>query len=759
MVGALGGGADRTTLVGDAARMTRIQNSLDDERFYQAIVVLRLSLTAGLTHLRQKGQSSARVQSLFDSATALDRNLAVRDDANVTMVRAVLPDAQLQLFFRGGLNAATLAYAAWRTWVLEVTPIATLLPLLGGDASRATAAAQQLDAANAWGFLGRVPSGPALSGPEQDALTNHLAATGLPAAAATLRAKVNATTEPATPAPVLPPAPGVVAPVGGTGAPDGGPGLGAPEAPAPQGPEVEAAESTKRQLFEDEVQSATANPTRLSPLAGELSQPDRDAVAVTHRVAIIALLSGGDLARFVAMLSVNLSQKLEWLRAKGGGIPNSEIQAIVARAALPECIALFDNIDHISLVAGSNVMGPFQTITALSNELATLAAKPFFWWWVGQRCTSLDTLKYVATSGSIPTSLTHLTAMGFATPFATLPRGTGLSGEARGHLDTIMAALTTELALARDIFGIRFNVALSGAWAAAAIDDISRLYIECQGIPIAHVANNPKLQVFNRGTGGGGTYVEGNAQININQDDPNSNATMYTGPGQVAVTERYFDHTLRHEIGHSVDALLGSRTSLVFGQAGWKEYGTSQLDQWIQLFDGWNTGGGDAPTDPEKQQIRDLIIQLLHSGGGAIKGPGGSISDIAPADHPWKTHPQLKVVETLEAHGGKMTYTDRLNASGKVFSINYYYRRFMECSAVAGASAPRDYAMFSPSEWFADMYAEYYRNFNGTDDSTLGGACPGWVKSWFLSNVQNVGGRTPQELHGRALPPGQRAHL
>jgi len=289
MVGALGGSAERTTLIGDAARMTRIQNCLDDERFYQAIVVLRLSLTAGLTLLRQKGQSSGRVQSLLDSATALDRNMAVRDDANVTMVSTVLPDAPLQLFFRGSLDAATLAYAAWRTWVLDVTPVSILLPLLGGNASQARAAAQQLDAANAWGFLARVPAGPALSGPERDALTNLLAATGLPAAAATLRAKTTATTEPAAPALVVPPVPDAPAPV-----------VPAPEAPAPQGPEVVAAEPTKRQLFEDEVQSATANATRLSQLAGELSQPDRDAVAATHRAAIIALLGGADLARFVA---------------------------------------------------------------------------------------------------------------------------------------------------------------------------------------------------------------------------------------------------------------------------------------------------------------------------------------------------------------------------------------------------------------------------------------------------------------------------
>ncbi len=765
MVGALATGPDRATLLADAARLTRIRNALGDEQFYDALVALRMPLGAALTQIRQKGQSAQRVQSLIGGASALDRNLAIRDDANIGMVRALLPDNPLQLFVGGNLDPATLSYAAWRGWVLDATPVSVLLPQLGGDGARATNAARALDAADAWGFLGRVPSGPALSGPEKDALNQLLTATGKPAAASAIRSRVTATTEPAAPAPAPPPPPG------GVGGPDGGGGGagGADAGPLPGGvpdepppPPEQAAEAapapTPRQQLETEVQSPTPSATRVSQLAGELSQPDRDAVATAHRARFVAILNAVELARFVNSLTGTLAQKLGWLREKGGTPNNSEIQALIARAPVPERVALFDDRDLITLIARSNTAGPFQTVPGIQGQLGVLANKPFFWWWLARAGTPIDVLKYVAMSTMIPTALAHLTSMGFPTPFANLPRGTGLTPEARGHLDDIMAALTTQLQLARDIFAIRFNAALSGAWAAANIDDIRRLYLECKDVPIAHVANNPKLQVYNRGTGGGGTYEEGPARINIDEDDPNSNDTMYNGPGQTPVTERYFDHTVRHEIGHSVDAMLGSRTSLVFNQAGWKEYGTSQLDQWIQTFDGWNPGGGAVPTDPEKQQIRDLIMQLLHSGGGAIAGPGGQIGDIAPADHPWKRFPKLSIVDAVTTQAGTMTYTDRHTAGGKIFSINYYYRRFMECGGNAGANIPRDYAMFSPAEWFADMYAEYYRNFNGTDDSTLGGQCPGWVKSWFLSNVHTVGGRTPQALAGRSLPPGQRAH-
>jgi|GEM_PF-1134266 len=740
MVGALGGSPERTTLIEDATRMSRIRDRLDGERFYQALVVLRPALNATLTQLRQKGQSAARVQSLISRSSAQERLEVVRKDANVAMVRAIVPEAPLQLFSNGELDLATLAHAAWRAWVLEVTPIVALLPLLGDSAARATTTARHLDAAGAWGFLARAPSGSSLGESETKALANLLAATGLPAAKLEMEAKLNVGTASSAPTP------------------SGGMFDAARMFKDVSSSAPEAAPS-KSQLFEDEVLSAKANGVRICQLAGDLSQQERTTLAEKHRARLVSRLGGVELARFVGALGVDLGRKLEWLRASRKGVSGSELIHIVASAKVKEQVALFDSAEHVSLIRDSHGMGPLQALSGLSSVLPLLARKLHFWRWAALRCTSLDLLKYVASSRNIPMSLAHLAAAGHPAPFGSLPRGTGLSQEARTDLDLIMQALTVELASAREIFSIRFDVNLTGGWASSRIDDIKRLYEECQTVPIAHVSNNAELASFKRGRGGGGAYFVNDNMISIDDQDVDATETTKVRNGRPPVTERQFDHTVRHEIGHSVDALLGGRTSLVYGQAGWQSFGAGELDQWIQSFDGWNPNGGVAPSDAQKQEVRDLIVLQLQSGGGTIDGPSTGASAFAPEKHAWHVLKQMTVVDGINSQKGTMNFANRFEVGGRILSINYYYRSFMSCGVKAKEGVARDYTLFAPEEWFADMYAEYYRNFDGTNDGTLGGNCPGWVQSWFFANVHNVGGRTPQKLHGRALPPGKRAHI
>jgi hypothetical protein len=737
MLGALG--SLKATVLADTARIDRLRGVLDEERFYQALVDLQMPLKDQLTQLRQKGHTAARLQSVIGAANAMARALALRDDTNVTMVRGDIPNQPIQLFYPGvPLDHNSLDYTAWRTWVVEATAPADLLQRIGGTEALAQAFAPKLDAGSAWGFLTRVAEGPALLPSERTALENLARATGVPATASTLRAKLRVATTPATPAPSGP----------------------APTGPAPTTPTVPTAPLTKAQELDQEIVSPTANATRVTQLSNEVSPTERTTFATTHRARIIALLSMSQLSRFAVTLGVDLVTQLGWLRDKGGAIPTADLQFMLNMATTPHQLALFDDAALTTLVQGSSALGPLQTMRGLTGHLATLATKAPFWTWLFAKGTALDRVVAVGTCGAIPAAIGHITVPVLDAAINALPKGTGLPAEARDACDAIMVALTNEGQLARSLFSVRFDVALTGPWAAAALDDVKLLYNDCKNLPIAQVANNPRLLTFNRRSGGGGTYSSQTNTINIDQTDTNQTENMYAGTPQ-QVPERYFDHTVRHEVGHAVDAMLGSRTALVFNTAAWKEYGTSSLDTWIGQFNGWTqAGGGTAPTDAEKQQIRDLIMQLLHSGGGAIEGPNMGARDLAPADHPFTRFPTLKVVNVMSRGTGTMKYKDRYNDGGKVFSINYYYRRFMECSAQAAASAPRDYCMFSPAEWFADMYAEFYRQFDGIDDSKLGGNCPGWVKTWMLANVHNIGGRTPHDLRGGAapMPRGQRVN-
>ncbi len=63
-------------------------------------------------------------------------------------------------------------------------------------------------------------------------------------------------------------------------------------------------------------------------------------------------------------------------------------------------------------------------------------------------------------------------------------------------------------------------------------------------------------------------------------------------------------------------------------------------------------------------------------------------------------------------------------------------------------SAPTDYSMTSPQEFFAECYVEYYCAFDGTQatENLKGGHLPGWIKHWFDVHVDKIR-LNPQRVH------------
>ena len=47
--------------------------------------------------------------------------------------------------------------------------------------------------------------------------------------------------------------------------------------------------------------------------------------------------------------------------------------------------------------------------------------------------------------------------------------------------------------------------------------------------------------------------------------------------------------------------------------------------------------------------------------------------------------------------------------------------------------------MTAPKEFFAECYAEFYHRYTGpgTEDQK-GGRLPGWIKTWFATNVDTL---------------------
>lgn len=709
-------GADRQTIAADPVRMASIRAKTSNEEFYQALFALRMSLGDQITQLGLKGQSGPRIHSLINEADALSLGILVRNDAAVLIVKSQLPSQPLNLLrydAPGALPADTMDYTEFRTWVLDATNPTQLVSAVAGTDALAAQFAAKFDA-RGWGWITRLPDGAALLPDERAGLDRLRARTAKPDAKRDIAAKLGDKTDVAVDAPTA---------------------LG---------------------TLKTELAKPAASPATCLRLVTQLTDPaHKQDIITNHKADALRIFDDVQLGRFIMSLGLTLANQMVWMNDKGTATP-ATLQMLLARAGTADKIALFDDAQAITLLQGLSELGPVRAMGGMdAATLGGVAAKQRFWQWYVAKERPLELVHTVVGTAQVPVSIATIKTAALLNTFDELPRGTGLPPRYRGYVDQIMHGANDGDAQ-KKMFVARFGLSLTGDWTVTTPDDLLRLYDELASLPIAHVSNDKLLQIMNRHHAGGGTYDEGNRTANIGAAT-GTDETFYNGKaGQY--TEKYFDHTVRHEVGHGVDALMGGKTDIVFNQAQWKEYPQSQLDDWLTSMNAWDPSGGPAPSAAEKQQIRDLIQEYVQAGGATIAGPSQPAMSLAGASHPWRRFPHVRVVREMDRNTTGLGYKNRYSGGGKVFSINYYYKRFMECSVRAGASAPRDYTMFAPSEWFADMYAEFYRSFDGVDDSKLGGNCPAWVKQWYLNNVHKVGGRTPHSLTGVQVPETKRVN-
>jgi predicted GNAT family acetyltransferase len=66
--------------------------------------------------------------------------------------------------------------------------------------------------------------------------------------------------------------------------------------------------------------------------------------------------------------------------------------------------------------------------------------------------------------------------------------------------------------------------------------------------------------------------------------------------------------------------------------------------------------------------------------------------------------------------------------NGHRFAVNLYYHKFQYYNEEVHASRVRSYAIFSPAEFFAEVYTVFYEEAGRVPDSDLGRLVP--VSSW-----------------------------
>jgi len=200
----------------------------------------------------------------------------------------------------------------------------------------------------------------------------------------------------------------------------------------------------------------------------------------------------------------------------------------------------------------------------------------------------------------------------------------------------------------------------------------------------------------------------------------------------------YFQGTIRHEVGHSVDIQVGGFENFSSkSPAKWKRYGNQQafLDDFIQ-----HAAGGDATL---KGKAKDYMDTTLDEAGWNAA--------VDTADTGGKlTAPKASVKAALPnvVNGGDVVDKPEYNLNGRKFLRKYSGTEWQSYATAGEESAQIDpYAFNAYPEYFAEVYRIW---FNGTPpDYDCGKNLPGWVASSAFPRL--VGGHEVNPEKGQPI--------
>ena len=346
-----------------------------------------------------------------------------------------------------------------------------------------------------------------------------------------------------------------------------------------------------------------------------------------------------------------------------------------------------------------------------------------------------------------------------------LPVGAGLTEREDMLLDTLQVPITNEIPL-QALFKTRFGITPPALDAAG----LKSTYVTLSRLPNAHVQQERikeiKIDQF-RGNEDGlwtgeevkivegltpghdpttmtpqsGLMTRAEAQKAYGWDDAKIEALVkagrleekqVNGQSMVKLPDASVDkytQVLLHEIGHSVDSILGGQTEVIYDMAGWRKYDEADFDRWATEMGGW-----DKVSKDDQPKIRQAWLDALRSDIG--------ISSVVDESHPAraKKYEGVGIVDAIRS-GHNAMYLNPIRANGRVFVMQPRYGFFFSLKEQAASTAPSAYSLYAPQEYFAECYVEYYRGLvdGGADAAQVkGGMLPAPVKKWFDTHVDKV---------------------
>ena len=439
---------------------------------------------------------------------------------------------------------------------------------------------------------------------------------------------------------------------------------------------------------------------------------------------------------------------------------------LVRRAPSAQQVALLDgsHTPAVDIVRRKTQLGPQHVFPALplAQLLALSGAAD---WFVQHEAPTVVFASLAAQPAALKPFATYLqTDANHGAWVGRLPRGGALIDAERYVLDELCKYITDPVLL-KALFRARFDVVIGGTFD---FDEIKRLWSIGKRLPPAQMNQHAMRAIVEKDLKPTGQWNSPDIELsdkaerfepktdmfNLEQkltadevkkyyglNDQELATIVKKGDGWIQeVAGLYtirpipwdgFTSTVLHEIGHSIDTLLGEHTDLVFGTGGWRMYGIDQFDKWADEM-----GGLDAIDAKDRPKVIDAWKAALRS--------GAEVRSLVDSEHPATASKYAASPLVKAAIDGRTFHYDERDKpilKGRAFIQNAHITgRLASLPEQTYKTAPSQYSLYNAPEFFAESYVEYYRLYDGTPNTEKlkGGRLASWIKTWFDQYVDKI---------------------
>ncbi|HEU4727796.1 MAG TPA: hypothetical protein VFT22_07910 [Kofleriaceae bacterium] len=301
---------------------------------------------------------------------------------------------------------------------------------------------------------------------------------------------------------------------------------------------------------------------------------------------------------------------------------------------------------------------------------------------------------------------------------------------------------------------------------------LRRCWDVLQMLPAAHVQNNADLKSLTRYRSSdieGWASDDGEAAIGYgpkNHPDTDLETGAFTDAKDPLRGKNIFDATVRHEIGHRVDASVGGPAYTASEDGGaWETWnGSTGMAQRLIT-----ASAGKISAWPNADEKKAIISCLQHVIDARVPAEINARLEALPfvAHHATDAAHKAKLddIKSDDAVAAlRVAFSDSgpwdlptggVKLGDRIYQESYSWPQWVSYKQAARAKKFSRYQFRAPGEWFAEAYATYYQPpgakgalMAGLDDKT---------KAWFDAHVDpqhGAGGTTPAAAGASGAPAG-----